>query len=84
MELAKVTAAENAATEASSTIGELTINGIPITVTGQPNQTISIPGGRLVLNEQIVSAAGMTVNALHATVAGVADVVVASATVGIR
>jgi len=35
-----------------------------------------------VINEQIVSARSTTVNALHVTVFGVADVVVASATAG--
>jgi hypothetical protein len=84
MAVAKVLAVQNAPAEASSTVGELTVNGIPIEVTGQPNQTIAIPGGRLVLNEQIVSLGSTTVNALHATVFGVADVVIASATAGIR
>ena len=53
-------------------------------LTGSPNQTIAIPGGRLVINEQQTSSAGTTVNAIHATVFGVADVVVASATAGIQ
>jgi hypothetical protein len=38
----------------------------------------------LVINEQQPSSASTTVNALHATVFGVADVVVASATAGIQ
>jgi hypothetical protein len=37
-----------------------------------------------VINEQTVSFNGTTVDALHARVLGVADVVVASATAGIR
>jgi hypothetical protein len=82
--MAKVLAVQNAPAQASSSVGELTVNGIPIEVTGLPNQTISIPGGRLVLNEQTASSSGTTVNALHATVFGVADVVIASATAGIR
>jgi len=69
---------------AGSTIGNLAINGVPVDVTGVPNQTIAIPGGRLVINEQTVSPASTTVNALHATVFGVADVVIASATAGIQ
>ena len=68
----------------ASLIDNLSINGVSIEVTGDPNQTISIPGGRVVVNEQTMSAAGTTVNALHATVSGVADVVVASATAGIQ
>lgn len=65
-------------------LGNLSINGVPVAVTGNPNQTIPIPGGQLVINEQRTSSAGTTVNAIHATVFGVADVVVASATAGIR
>lgn len=73
-----------AAGRASSLIDNLSVNGVPIAVTGLPNQTISIPGGQLVINEQTVSPAGTTVNALHATIFGVADVVIASATAGIQ
>ena len=67
----------------TSNIDGLSINGVPVPVTGDPNQTIGIPGGVLVINEQQVSGDGTTVvNALHAIVDGVADVVVASATAG--
>jgi hypothetical protein len=73
-----------AAGSGSSYIDNLAINGVPVTVTGDPNQTISIPGGQLVLNEQTVSSTGSTVvNAIHVTVNGVADIVLASATAGI-
>jgi hypothetical protein len=82
--LARVLAAAGQPAAANSDVGDLAINGIPVQVTGSPNQTISIPGGRLVVNEQIVSLTGTTVNALHATVFGVADVVVASAIAGIH
>src|SRR5947208_1397414 len=68
----------------SSIIANLSINGTPIQVTGDPNQTIAIPGGQVVINEQTAFAGGTTVNALHATVFGVADVVIASATAGIQ
>jgi hypothetical protein len=67
----------------SSGIANLSINGVPIVVTGDANQTISIPGGQVVVNEQIISPSGATVNAIHVTVSGVADVVIASATAGI-
>lgn len=59
----------------TSTIADLTINGVPITVTGAVNQTIAIPGGAVVINEQT----GNLVNALHIVLDGIADVVVASA-----
>jgi len=53
-------------------------------VTGQPNQTIPIFGGRVVVNEQQqILPSGRTVNALHVIVDGIADVVIASATAGI-
>src|SRR5712692_5637931 len=68
----------------TSNIDGLSINGVPIPVTGDPNQTIGIPGGLVVLNEQQSSPDGtLVVNALHAIVSGVADVAVASATAGL-
>ncbi len=73
-----------AAGSGSSYITNLTINGVPVNVTGDPNQTIWIPGGQVVLNEQTISSTGTAVvNAIHVTVNGVADVVIASATAGI-
>ncbi|HEX9222749.1 MAG TPA: choice-of-anchor P family protein [Candidatus Acidoferrales bacterium] len=68
----------------STTIDNLSINGISIFVTGDPNQTIAIPGGQVVINEQTTDPSGtITVNALHVTVTGVADVVIATAVAGI-
>jgi len=67
-----------------SNIDGLSINGTPIALTGTPNQTIAIPGGSVVLNEQQTLPDGtIVVNALHAIVSGVADVRVASATAGL-
>jgi len=66
-----------------SSVDGLSINGMPIAVTGSPNQTIGIPGGSVVLNEQQTLPDGtIVVNALHTMVSGVADVTVASATAG--
>jgi hypothetical protein len=68
----------------ASNIDGLAINGVPIPVSGAPNQTIGIPGGLLVLNEQQSLPDGtLVVNALHAIVSGVADVAVASAMAGL-
>lgn len=68
----------------SSTIDNLVVNGVPIAITGLPNQTLAIPGVQLVINEQTISSTGAAVvNALHLTVNGVADLVIASATAGI-
>jgi len=61
------------------------INGQSIVVSGQPNQTISLPldSGRVTINEQSSSASGkngdITVNALHVEVFEVANVVISSA-----
>lgn len=54
----------------SSIVTGLVLNGSPVTVTGAPNQTITLllagnPIGTLTINEQIVSPGGITVNALH-------------------
>ncbi len=68
----------------SSFVDNLAVNGVPIAVTGDPNQTVAIPGGQMVINEQTISSTGSAVvNALHVTVNGVADMVIASATAGI-
>jgi hypothetical protein len=86
--------ADSAMAEASQVLGyagsgtsyvdNLAVNGVPIAVTGYPNQTVAIPGGQVVINEQTISPTGTAVvNALHVTVTGVADVVIASATAGI-
>jgi hypothetical protein len=64
---------------AAAEIDGLAINGVPIAVSGAPNQTVPILGGSVVINEQQTGAAGAVVNALHVVVTGVADVVVASA-----
>ena len=82
--MARALAALGGAGSSDSIISNLSIGGVPIEVTGQPNQTVSIPGGQVIINEQTVSPDGTTVNALHATVFGVTDVVIASATAGIR
>jgi hypothetical protein len=65
-------------------ISGLSINGTPVSVTGMPNQTISIPGGRVIVNERPPSASSTIVNALHIAVTGIADVIVASATARVQ
>jgi hypothetical protein len=68
----------------SSDVAVLTINGQRIAVTGEPNQTVALPGGgKVVINEQ-TSTGGITVNALHVIVPGVADVVISSAQAGVN
>jgi hypothetical protein len=66
----------------ASEIGDLNVNGTPVVVTGEPNQTVALPVGRLVINERILTATSITVNALHLVLDGGADIVVASARAG--
>jgi len=66
----------------ASEIDGLAVNGVPVSVTGQPNQTVWLLGGRVIINEQTPSSTGTTVNALHVIVDGVADLVFASASAG--
>ena len=62
----------------------LTIGGVPVSPSGVPNETISVAGLSVILNEQIQSASGIVVNALHVrTLDGLTDVVVGSANAGI-
>ncbi len=73
-----------AMTQGRSDIVNLTLNGAPVTVTGDPNQMIEIPGiGHIVINEQTrdvgANAAHLTVNALHVVIDNVADVIVSHA-----
>ncbi len=72
-----------ASVSGSSEIVDLVVNGQAIVVSGQPNQTISLPVGRVIINEQQSSVSGntgdITVNALHVMVDGVADVIISSA-----
>jgi len=82
--MAQATQVLGAAASGSSSLDNLVVNGIPIAISGAPNQTVSIPGGQMVINEQTVSSTGaFVVNALHVTVNGVANLVLASATAGI-
>jgi len=81
--LTEAVARLGAAPTGTVTFDALSINGVPVGASA-PNQTFYIPGGRIVVNEQIASAGRIVVNALHIVVAGVADVVIASATAGVR
>ena len=82
--MAEATALLGAAGSGTSLVDNLSINGVPVSVSEVPNQIFYIPGGRVVINEQATSPGGMVVNALHIIVDGVADVVIGSATAGIQ
>ena len=77
--MARARALVGGVTSADSIISGLAVNGIAIPVTGAPNQSVPLPGGQLILNEQRTGASGAAVNALHLVVTGVVDVVVGSA-----
>jgi hypothetical protein len=68
-------------------IDGLVVNGQSIVVTGSSNQTVGLPDGQIVINEQISSISGntgsITVNALHITAAGGVNFTVASSTAGV-
>jgi hypothetical protein len=80
--MARALAVVGAAGAAAGEVDGLVINGVPIQVTGAPNQTVPIIGGMVVINEQQTGSGGAVVNALHVLVSGLVDVVVASATAG--
>jgi hypothetical protein len=64
----------------SSEITNLQVGGLPIAVSGQSNQTVNVPGVlTLVINEQVVGANGITVNALDLTTLAGTKVIVSSA-----
>jgi hypothetical protein len=80
--MARAIAPQGGTPVGTSEFDALSVNGMAVPVSGAPNQMVPLLGGRLVLNEQIASTAGTTVNALHLVVDGIADVVIASAKAG--
>jgi len=60
------------------------VNGTPIVVSGAPHQQFFLPNGYLTIDEQAADPSsanhgGLTVNALHVIVSGVADIIISSA-----
>ncbi|OFV94298.1 MAG: hypothetical protein A3F68_08855 [Acidobacteria bacterium RIFCSPLOWO2_12_FULL_54_10] len=66
-----------------SEIVGLIINGETVVVSGEPNQSLALPNGHVVLNEQQGSVADnagdITVNALHVVIKETADLLISSA-----
>src|SRR5437660_1040169 len=87
--MARGTASCGPAVSGDSVLTNLVINGQAITVTGNPNQTVSLPNGTAVINQQTSSilgtSAAINVYALHVTTtdpitgAPVAEAVLAAA-----
>lgn len=76
--------ATTAGVRGSTEISNLTFGGVPVAVTGQPNQRFEIPGllgpvATLIINEQTATADAITVNALRLILATGEQIVVASA-----
>lgn len=67
----------------SSQLVNLVIAGTPIVITGKPNQTIKLPVGKVVINEQSQSVGAITVSALHIVINGIADIKLARAFAGV-
>ncbi|MDQ3748273.1 MAG: hypothetical protein M3367_04530 [Acidobacteriota bacterium] len=64
--------------------GNLLINDVAVTITGQANQTVNLqPSGTVIINEQIRTGAGntasLTANGLHIIIPGQADIILSSA-----
>jgi hypothetical protein len=74
----------NVPTSGSATVKALTVDGQPVAVTGEANQTITFPDGYLIINEQAGKSTRhfgtLTVNALHLQVDGAGGMIAASST----
>src|SRR5438132_4397065 len=89
MARSEASCAAGPAVAGSSQLAGLVINGQAISITGAANQTVLLPNGRAIINEQVPSVASgsgqLAVNALHVTTRDVltgqplADVTLASA-----
>ena len=74
----------NAGSTGLTSIEGLMIGGMSVSPAGIPNEQLSIAGLSVILNEQIQTANGIIVNALHiTTLGGLIDVVIGSARAGI-
>jgi hypothetical protein len=81
--MSRVRAVQGAAATGSVNIDRLVINGAVVGVSGTTNQTVTLNGGRIVINEQQTTSSGTVVNALHVVV-GEKHVVIASVSAGVR
>ncbi|MCQ4211197.1 choice-of-anchor P family protein [Streptomyces longispororuber] len=82
VELSGVTSSAQSSCSATKGSTDLTLKiaGAPVEIGDAPNVTVDLgAGAKLVVNEQIASGDGLTVNAVHLTaLAGAVDIVVAS------
>jgi hypothetical protein len=82
--MAKAEAPIGAPSTGRTILDGLAVNGVSIAPTGAENQTVSLPGLTLVINEVQRVGTRLTVRALHVTSSdGLVDLTVASATAGI-
>jgi hypothetical protein len=82
--LSRAYAVSGAGSAGLVSIDGLRVAGVPLTPVGIPNETISVAGLSVILNEQVQSTGGIVVNALRVrTLDGTIDVVIGSAKAGI-
>ena len=71
----------------SSNIQNLTVNGQPVQITGQPNQEVPIKGGKIIINAQSITSSGcikkINVAALRILVSQIADVTFSTTHAGV-
>jgi hypothetical protein len=82
--ISRALSVSNAGSTGLTNIEGLTIGGVSVAPAGIPNQQLSIAGLSVILNEQIQTANGIIVNALHIrTLNGLTDVRIGSTRAGI-
>jgi hypothetical protein len=82
--MSRALAVSGAGASGLTSIEGLTIGGMSVSPSGDPNELVSLPGLSVVLNEQIQSAGGIVVNALRVrTLDGTTDVVLGSSKAGL-
>lgn len=70
-------------TSGSASVASLTINGAPVSVTSAPNQTFTLPNGKVVFNEQTRASGRITVVGLHVILTSGPDVQLSRAEAGL-
>jgi len=81
---AQASAVSGGVSSGSSSLTNLSLNGVPIPISGAPNQWVGIPGGSMIINQQTATPGGIVVTALRITVGGVADVLIGTATAAVQ
>jgi hypothetical protein len=83
LSMASVVSGPHGSNTGVTLIDGLAVNGNPVTITGNANQIVPIPGGHMTINETKSTGKSVSVNALHIVMNGAADVVIASSTASV-